>query len=925
MTSSKHDPRLDHHPHLPGHDHAHVHPHGPAHTHSSNRGQPLKLSRRGFLFTAAATATGLLFAKLERVAGRPLLQAPAAQKRIYIAPDDHTDYMWTADEATYRAAFLEMLDYYLNEADNTAGNAAPYQSRWNCDGSFWVWEYEHNRSGAQFQRLIDRIRDGHISVPLNSLCVVLGGAPAEAVLRGMYYPGRLERRHNLRFTLAYSMENQTLPYGIGALWAGAGAKYSWKGICGCATKVPNAWDREHDIYWWVGPDGSRLLMKWNSMLSDSQSMGGYAEARNPAAVVDLVSTNADFITRFGYSVIGAFGKGWDDLKTLTREFITVAQAKTNANRQVIVSNEHDFFEDFEATHGGSLPNVACTFGNEWELYVASLAEASARVKRAVEKLRGAEALATLVSLVRPAFANGREAARDLAFLNLGLYWEHGWTADGAVPRNSRRDWQRRLATEIEAYVNPLHDDGVTALGSLIQKSGVNQRFFVFNPLSWARTDMVDYAYNGPADIHVLDVATSQEVPSQIVTVNGKTYLRILAGNVPAVGYKVFEIQAGPGAITGGGPTADNATGVLENEAYRVRVASRGAITSWQDKSNGNREFAQASGYSINDLDLGGSSGTLSVENAGPVSATLRAEVTTSVKHITRITLIRGLNRIDIRNDITQNFSSILKWRFGFEIVSPDVWHEEVGAIIRARLTTAGGHYSPRNARYDWLTLNRFVDMSGVDGNNNAVGVTLSNADCYYMQLGNSTVSTLDTGTSQISVLAGGQVDGTKLGIQNQGGDTNFLQRFALQSHGAYDPAAAMRLAMEHQNPLIAGTIGGGSAYPPAQFSLLTISNANVLLSTLKPADDGILHGIVARAWNLSNSPASFTLNLPGDAIDPASAFHLTHIERRLAALPVAGGAMNDSLAAQQLKTYALVPQSLLARFPKRAYLPLAKK
>jgi hypothetical protein len=38
------------------------------------------------------------------------------------------------------------------------------------------------------------IKSGHISVPLNALCVCLGGAPAEAVLRGMYYPGQIERR-----------------------------------------------------------------------------------------------------------------------------------------------------------------------------------------------------------------------------------------------------------------------------------------------------------------------------------------------------------------------------------------------------------------------------------------------------------------------------------------------------------------------------------------------------------------------------------------------------------------------------------------------------------------------------------------------------------------------------------------------------------
>ena len=41
-----------------------------------------------------------------------LMSLPArsadAQKRICIAPDEHTDYMWTADEETYRQAFLEM-------------------------------------------------------------------------------------------------------------------------------------------------------------------------------------------------------------------------------------------------------------------------------------------------------------------------------------------------------------------------------------------------------------------------------------------------------------------------------------------------------------------------------------------------------------------------------------------------------------------------------------------------------------------------------------------------------------------------------------------------------------------------------------------------------------------------------------------------
>ena len=60
-----------------------------------------------------------------------LSPAGAQQKRVYIAPDDHTDYFWTADEDTYRQVFLETLDYYLDQADSTESNPPEYQGRWN--------------------------------------------------------------------------------------------------------------------------------------------------------------------------------------------------------------------------------------------------------------------------------------------------------------------------------------------------------------------------------------------------------------------------------------------------------------------------------------------------------------------------------------------------------------------------------------------------------------------------------------------------------------------------------------------------------------------------------------------------------------------------------------------------------------------------
>jgi alpha-mannosidase len=835
-----------------------------------------------------------------------LLVAPlAAQqpKRIYIAPDDHTDYWWTATEAQYLPAFVSTLDYYLDQIDQTETLPNDFHARWNCDGSLWMWAYEQAKTPAEFERLLGRIRDGHISVPLNPLCVCLGGAPVEAVLRGMYYPGRIERRHGVRFPLAYTMENQTQPLGLYSLWAGSGARWSWKGVCSCATRVASSGDREHDMYWGTGIDGSRVLMKWNSMLGQNTSMGGYAEARFPATVVEYVTHDPAFRSRHPYDVIGCFGKGWDDFTTMTAEFVAVAQQKTDATRAVRVSNQEDFFTDFEATYGSAIPTQSLAFGNEWDLDIASLAEATARLRRAVEKLRAAEAMAATAGRLRPALLAGREADRDLAFMDLGLFFEHDFGMSGFSASHpsvaGRIAWQRRLADEIDRYVDALHDDSRDALGEMIP-AGQEPRFFVFNPLGWARDDVADLPWNGPTPIHVVDLSTAQEVPSQFVQVGGQNMLRVLASDVPAVGYRVFEVRSGAGRSLGDAGTFSRATGtvVLDNGRYAITVAERGAILSLIDHAqNGLEMIGRSGGFAANDL--GSSTGSLSLEHVGPVSIAVRATAASPVPHTTVVTLFRNSDRIEIENRITANFSTTQSWRFTFRQTAPDVHHEEVGAILHARLAP-NGHYSTRQARYDWLTLNHFCDMSDASG----PGVTLSNLDCAFFRLGQSTNRVLDEATPQVSVLAGGR-GFAATGLPSQGGDSLFLQRFALRAHDGYAPDEAMRSALAHQNPLVAGPITGTSPeLPDTPYGMISISDPEVLLWAFKPHEDGIEHGLVARLWNVSDQPQRAIVDLEQDTI--REAHEVTHLETDRGQLGVQGGTVPLDFARQQIRSVRLV-------------------
>lgn len=850
--------------------------------------------------------------------------------RLYLANDDHTDYLWTADAETYGRVFVEQIDYNLQLTAQTQHLPPAWQNRFNTDGSLWLWEYERRKSPAEFARVIELVRSGHLSVPLNTIISCYGAQPTEAVLRGMYYAGQLERRFGLRFTQALATENQTLPLGLASLWAGSGAKYSWRGICGCATRLDKTdlARRDHEIYWYTGLDGQRVLMKWHSFTPPgSKRNGGYAEAFDPVAALRFLQRDANFLHRYRqpeasepYALRAAFGFGWDalDRKTgqvyaadpktypLVDHFHRLAQAATSPAAEVVVSNQEDFFAAFADRYGAQLPTESVTYGNEWDLYSASLAETSSRVRRAVERLRSAEALAALVGLPATTEPLGTPTPRLQAWLNLGLYWEHDFTADGPIPRPQRAAWHVGLADQIEHYVDTLDRAATDRLSQRLPATD-QPSFWVFNPLSWSRTDAADFPYAGPEDIHVRDLLRASDVPHQFLSREGGRYLRILAGDVPALGYKVYAIQPGPGQAA----TTPAATWVgrkFANSQLQVTVEKDGALSSLIDRRDPGVELAATiGGWMSNDFAAHEADGrALRLENAGPVSVTLCATSEAGRDHTTRLTLYRDANRLDLDNTISENFGDLRHWAFSFNLPAPQVHTEEIGALIQLRTAAAGGHYANRNARYDYATLNHFLDLA--DGANTR-GITLSNWDCAFVRLGESSPRALDTTTAQFHVLAGGQVDGDRLGIRNQNGATAFRHRFALRAHRGYHAASALRFALEHQNPLRTGAASGTGPQPlprPA-FSLLEVDDPAVLVWALKPAEDGAHAGLVVRLWNVADRPTRVRLKYAGRLV---AAYRTTHLETDLAPLPLEADAASVTLelASQQLLTCRLQPR-----------------
>lgn len=837
------------------------------------------------------------------------LSLPAQVKKIYLANDDHTDYMWTADEETYKKAFSEMLDYYIQLNDSTAHLPYHQQSKWNCDGSYWVYNYKQTRSAAQFAKLIQQIKDAKITVPLNSMIVLMGAAPAEATLRDMYYAGALQRKYGLDLSLVLNMEDQVLPLGLSSLWAGSGAKYSWKGVCACATKVTALERKRNQMFWYKGLDDQQVLMKWYSvnpsMITNRKeyryNLGNYLEASHQGnAIIDCKALMNDPV--YPYHIAGAFGKGGDDLKTITNNFPKIAKEKSDSNYQVIVSNEIDFFKDFEQHYGADLPAETISYGStEWGNSFASLAEVSASVKRSIEKLRTAEALYTLVALKDKTFAADLAEQKEKAWLACGMYFEHDWTADGPhITRKQRADWQKKTAAVFNTYVDTLYHRSARRLGQLIAKTpGSTESFYVFNPLNWARTDYSDYLYSGSSAISVVDKTTQLEVPFQRITKNGKSYLRILATEVPSLGYKVFEIRkkSSPSHFPSSLVASDS---TIENQFYRIKFTRQGVITSLYDKMNQREWVKPFDKLYVNDLGsgLGNQGEPVQIENQGAVSVSLLASSYKPIKHQTRLTLFANSDRIEIENYILQNLDAKpVTYSFSLNLDKPEVWHEEAGAILRAKTVAKGGHYAEVANRVDWLAMNHFADLSDASH-----GMIISNRDAYFMKTGTSTSTKLDDSTAHLKVLAAAQVDNA-LGMINQDGDSYFEHFLALKPHrDAYQPAESMRFALQHQNPLVAQKIQGGSVYDGKQFSLFSFSDPNAVIWALKPAEEGIDQGIIMRVWNVADENKTVTIagNVP-----IVKGFSTTHIETKDQAVSLEKGKLNASLGHHRLHTFRL--------------------
>src|SRR5262245_35286526 len=112
---------------------------------------------------------------------------------------------------------------------------------------------------------------------------------------------------------------------------------------------------------------------------------------------------------------------------------------------------------------------------------------------------------------------------------------------------------------------------------------------VYNPTSIQRRDIVeatvDFGGSAPAVVRVIDGVSGRDIPAQVLSTQGNKVRVLFAGEVPSVGFKVFEVK--PAQSEQSGSSSLKVTeSQLENARYSVKLDHNGDIASVFDKEAG---------------------------------------------------------------------------------------------------------------------------------------------------------------------------------------------------------------------------------------------------------------------------------------------------------------------------------------------------
>ncbi len=805
-----------------------------------------------------------------KVLGRAIVVKPARKLTVYILPHSHTDIGYTAIQTDIEEKQVNNLLQGIADARRTASYPEGARFVWNVEVLWAADLFLKRLTTGQRAEFFRAVKDGRVALNGMYLNELTGLCRPEELIRLFRQATDLGERTGVPVDSAMISDVPGCTWGTVTAMAQAGIRYF--------SVAPNYFDRigtilvewENKPFWWVGPDGRSRVLVWIPFWG--YAMSHRYRVMSPALVDDFCAG----LEKKGYPYDIAYVRwaGHGD-NAVPDPSICDFVRDWNASHvwpRFVISSTGEAFRAFEKRYGAALPRVRGDWTPYWEDGAGSSAAETAMNRASSERLAQAETLWAMLDPKR--YPAGRFAD---AWKNVLLYSEHTWGAHCSISEPSipftTDQWNIK-----QSYATTANRESRQLLGEATQGISGSRRAApvpcvdVYNTTSWTRSELALIPQEVSEGGNFVTDEQGRPIPAQRLR-NGA--LAVMVRDLAPFSGRRFRLGKEGATVVGDAPKVDGT--VIENGRVRVRVDGQtGGIVELRATGIDVNLADTREGHALNDyLYLVGNDLAalrrngpvkITVPDRGPLVATLRIESDAPGCHrlVREIRLAAGSDHVELLDTVdkrrlaaTNYFANegkeSVNFAFPFNVPDGDIRLDVPFGVIRPDTDQMP------SACKNWFSVGCWADVANED-----YGVTWVTLDAPLVQVGGITATLLNSQThpeawrrhvgrtQKLYVWAMNNHWGTNYRA-HQDGATQF--RFVLRPHrGKSSDAANARFATGFSQPLV--TLPGRGA-PPVGGPLVRVEPADVLVTALKPSDDG--KAWILRLLGAGGTPVDATL------------------------------------------------------------------
>ncbi|MCU1288500.1 MAG: hypothetical protein JWN60_729 [Acidobacteria bacterium] len=840
-------------------------------------------------------------------------------KTVYITPLSHYDFGFVEPPDAVRERAARHIDEVIRVAEENPNFKWTIESVWQINE--WLKRQKKPTSvlpkdKEKIARLMNLIKSGRIALSMAWGSMHTDFMGAEELNRLAYDYATLKRSYGVESEFATMNDVPGHPTSIPSVLAGSGAKYMVTGanlFIGEATslapgKVP---------FYWQSPDGSRVLT-WISQ----GKRGGYVESltdfyldpfsldpytdktpfdmfnpllagkKTPLEIMEIGVT--ELLNRYnaaGYKYDAVMAMYAHDFIEPT-DVINLEKAVKmwNARHKTVqlkIATPPEFFKYIETKYAAQIPTFKGEWSGLWSESKTQSPQISALARYAHDHTPAAESLWSAIAMTRkiPFPVGNMTSVYDLML----TYDEHsGAGNNGWIQLNSRQPLEEQnrqyvnFMSKARDEIDFLLKQGIGVLGQPTRYENPSPQktntwnAVVYNGLSWAKTGVVKLsAPRENQKITGIRDASSERKINFDVDEGGQ--IVFVAQNVPAFGYKTYEITTEAGASV---PTLKPDEGELQakNKNFEIRLRQDGNVESIRDLRT-NREIVNNRGeLPFNELlRVEGQDASKIVYPDAPRISVRKGEQMTeilvrrerSIFPETRVTIYDELDYVELRNELdadrmpfvggNNNWNDSYYFAFPFNVSATNLQVKRGG---QKWFDTLPEDYLP-GARRDGVTTQHLIGMT--DGTSSAL---LAHRQAFHWVYPGYVATRLQpkdapkglpamfTGKFPLpeatvysrAVRRSNQTDTHDLGVINMptvepGLEGKYVFEYAISSSGAFDPVQAWKLGANFNLPLRAFYVTAAPASATASF--FSVNQPNVQIVTVKTLSDSVVRGEVS--------------------------------------------------------------------------------